>query len=95
MSKFADAGIYTVFDMHQDCLWEHGADDDAGSGYWGVPPWIKREVPPVDNFPFPFEASFTGWFCAYFSEEVSKGFQVCRGSASQESIHALLWEKHK
>lgn len=74
VAKFADAGIYTVFDMHQDCLWEHGANDDAGSGYWGVPPWIKREVPPVDNFPSPFEA-FTGWFCAYFSEEVSKGFQ--------------------
>ena len=90
MSKFADAGIYTVFDMHQDCLWEHGADDDAGSGYWGVPPWIKREVPPVDNFPFPFEASFTGWFCAYFTEEVSKGFQVRTGSAKPEPIKSSL-----
>ena len=27
-----------------------------------------------DNFPYPFEA-FSGWFCAYFTEEVSKGFQ--------------------
>ena len=89
VAKFAEAGIYTVFDMHQDCLWEHGADDDAGSGYWGVPPWIKREVPPVDNFPYPFEA-FSGWFCAYFTEEVSKGFQVDACIATCLSIYSSL-----
>ena len=43
-------------------------------GYWGVPPWIKGKLPVGDNFPYPFEA-FSGWFCAYFTEEVSKGFQ--------------------
>ena len=31
-------------------------------------------MPVGDNFPYPFEA-FSGWFCAYFTEEVSKGFQ--------------------
>ena len=27
MDKFAQAGIYTLFDMHQDCLWETDTDD--------------------------------------------------------------------
>ena len=95
MDKFAQAGIYTLFDMHQDCLWETDTDDlFKGTihvtwlskklriwiflinfkGYWGVPPWIKGKLPVGDNFPYPFEA-FSGWFCAYFTEEVSNGFQ--------------------
>ena len=75
VAKFADAGIYTLLDMHQDCLWEYG-NEDGPSGYWGVPPWIKGAVPVADNYPYPFgPEGFTGWFCAYFTEEVSKGFQ--------------------
>ena len=27
VDKFAQAGIYTLFDMHQDCLWETDTDD--------------------------------------------------------------------
>ena len=73
VDKFAQAGIYTLFDMHQDCLWEYSTDE-YGKGYWGVPPWIKGKLPVGDNFPYPLDA-FSGWFCAYFTEEVSKGFQ--------------------
>ncbi len=77
MAMSESEGMYSLLDMHQDALWQHGKNDDQG-GYWGVPPYIKHSVELSDNVTFPWPMDQTGfpWFCAYITEEVSKGFQV-------------------
>ena len=72
VSDFADLGIYTILDMHQDDLWQAGAGEDQG--YWGIPPWAKHKLEPSEHlFPWPF-VSPKAWECGYFTEEISGGF---------------------
>ena len=72
VSDFADLGIYTILDMHQDVLWQAGQNESEG--YWGVPPWIKHKVdPPQHAFPWPMVKPSV-WECGYFTQEISQGF---------------------
>merc|ERR1719322_409307 len=68
-------GIYTLLDMHQDVLWEHGNDDTGYTGYWGVPPWIKEKLN-VQTYEYPYPlVGVDRWECGYFTEEITTGFE--------------------
>ncbi len=52
--------MYTILDMHQDVLWQAGADEDQG--YWGIPPWAKHKLdPPGPNVIKLFCQKFTNF----------------------------------
>ena len=96
MDKFAGAGIYTLFDMHQDVLWvEKRSSDSYESGYWGVPPWVKDKIGNSSQaHPFPYPMAHwpnTGgipWACGYFSDKIAK---VSKNLVNQLIIN---WDQH-
>ena len=67
MEGLESHGIYTLLDMHQDVLWKAGPNDDK-DGYWGVPPWLKHQVPQSQHaFPWPM-GKLKNWICGYFTQ---------------------------
>ncbi len=89
MSSLASRGVYTLLDLHQDCLWQAVEPERQDSrrrrkrkGYWGVPPWVKRSLPRTEpSFPWPL-GEYQAWICGYFTKEISSGFQVIQGKIS-------------
>ncbi len=83
VSSLASRGVYTLLDLHQDCLWQAVEPERQDSrwrrkrkGYWGVPPWVKRSLPRTEpSFPWPL-GEYQAWICGYFTKEISSGFQV-------------------
>lgn len=72
--RFAQSGLYTLLDMHQDLLWKVQDQDNVGT-YWGVPPWLKQLVQPHEKL-FPWPLNQIGvWPCGYLTHEISRGFQ--------------------
>ena len=77
MDNFAEAGIYTLLDMHQDVLWLEERKDGFKNGYWGVPPWVKDKINNASRpepYPYPMAGWPEGglWACGYFSDRIAK-----------------------
>ena len=67
--NLASLGVYSLLDVHQDVLWQ-----THGSGYWGVPKWIKEKLNvQTHEFPWPLK-EMKRWECGYLTEEISVGF---------------------
>jgi len=86
VSDFAELGIYTILDMHQDVLWQAGENEDQG--YWGVPPWIKHKVDNPDHyFPWPM-INPTVWECGYFTQVK---FMLCSLGVNSINAHRNIF----
>ena len=63
VKKLSDRGIYTMLDMHQDCL------TSKYQAYDGVPRWLVDTYPkPTNPFPWPF-VSIGAWEEKYLTQE--------------------------
>ncbi len=98
VSSLASRGVYTLLDLHQDCLWQAVEPERQDSrrrrkrkGYWGVPPWVKRSLPRTEpSFPWPL-GEYQAWICGYFTKEISSGFQVMgKNQSSHVSFQFFL-----
>ncbi|TRY67375.1 hypothetical protein TCAL_12092 [Tigriopus californicus] len=90
---FAQSGMYTLLDMHQDLLWKVQARDDVGT-YWGVPPWLKHLVQPHEKlFPWPLE-QIGAWPCGYLTQEISRGFQSIYDNKNGTARWLSVFWKH-
>jgi hypothetical protein len=67
--------------MHQDVLWQAGADEDQG--YWGIPPWAKHKLdPPGPNV--------IKLFCQKFTNFLNKLKRFVPGKPFQPSLMFLV-----
>ncbi|GMH59992.1 hypothetical protein TL16_g02943 [Triparma laevis f. inornata] len=69
--KFADAGVYTLFDLHEDIL------SSKYCLYDGAPLWLVEKSEPKHDFPWPLQGncSSRGWMKNAFAQAPQQAYQ--------------------